>query len=146
MIGSCQYLGLLSTFALTEFALDLYKSHDLYRNCRNDPAFYAQLLLHHFAFALIVTGWMCDDLQLLGLYLACLTWVLLDWEVNGGYCSLTLSINRRCNLKRTEYFRDFFYWMGLKTSKYGRHVYRVYMFTCLTIAIVKFWNRAKKCI
>lgn len=143
MLSACSYLYLLFGYGIAESIFDLYRSRDFYRKCRHKPSFYAQNLLHHITFSFILTGWLCDDPRVLALYMFGIVWIILDWEANGGYCSLTMQMNEMCEQPRESYFRDFFYWIGLKTTRYGDLLYKMYMMAALLVACFKFWRRIR---
>lgn len=147
-LSACDYLYILFGYAIAETAFDLWKSRTVdgfYRKCEANPRFLLQNFLHHLTFSFILTGWLCDDVTILGMYLFSISWVILDWAANGGYCSLTLQMNEMCGQPRTSYFRDFFYWIGLKTTKYGDLLYDLYMMVALSVGCLKFWNQIKRC-
>lgn len=144
-ISACVYLYILFGYAIAETVFDRWKSRRFYRACERNPKFFLQNFLHHLTFSFILTGWLCDDVTVLGLYLFSISWIILDWEANAGYCSLTMQMNELCGQPRGAYFRDFFYWIGLKTTKYGGLLYQTYMMIALCVGCVKFWNRIKTC-
>lgn len=141
----CDYLILFLAYGFSEYIFDMWKAtkDGFYDKCKNNMEFHMRNLLHHILFGFIFTGWLCDDPVVLAFYVITLWIILLNWEENGGYCSLTLQLNEMCEQPKESYFRDFFYWIGLKTSTYGEILYRVYIFFGMIVAMTKLWQKWK---
>lgn len=139
MSSPCAALNFVIAFGTISYLYDIYRSKDdEYRVCVHSPWFHFECWIHHLLFAFIVSGWYSTDPAVLSLYLFTIMMVIMNWESTGGFCSLTLSLNKECNLPKNTPFHDLFYWTGFKGGPHGDLFYKLFMISVFVIGIWKF--------
>lgn len=136
MISICV---LVFTIGILSYLYDIFRSaNNAYAKCIKLPLFHLECIIHHLLFGFIITGWMSNDIRIIALYLFTIMMVIGNWEATGGFCSLTVSLNRLCGLPKDTPFHDLFFWTGFKTGKYGDLFYKVFMLSVFLLAMWKF--------
>lgn len=97
---------------------------------------YPTLLLHHIVNIYAQFGFLSQDKILLKLYLITPLFVVIHWKTNNNNCILTELVNKECGYNM--YFRDIWYFLGLKQCKHYNIIHHVYLIVAWIIAFIRY--------
>jgi hypothetical protein len=116
---------------------------DYYNNCKN--IFDKFLILFHHMFNIFLQfGWLSNNKTILKLYIIVTLGTFTHWYHNDGNCNLTEISNTRCKLNKDNYFRDIWYFVGIKQNK-NKHKYSfgvIYLIFAIIIALYKLYKKS----
>ena len=110
-----------------------------YKKCNKNLYFHILILIHHIFNIYLQFGWLSNNIILLLFYSFINIFTLLHWSSNNNYCFLTQIINNMCNIPINEYFRDIWYFLGIKNLKNYDTLHYIYLIITLFISIFKIY-------
>jgi hypothetical protein len=138
MYSSILYLIYIGVIA---YIIDIISPpKDRYKKCVNKLKFHIITLIHHIFNIYLQFGWLLNNLYLLIFYIFINLGTLLHWNSNNNYCFLTQLINKMCNIPINEYFRDIWYFLGIKNLKNYDILHYIYLIITLFISIYKIYS------
>lgn len=127
------------TVGVIFYIIDILTIKGHYMNCRNTIKTNSVLLIHHIINIFAQFGWMCDNKYILYAYLFAPLIVLMHWKTNDNKCVLTQYVNDNCNIDQKVYFRDIWWFLGIKKLKKYDLMHKSYLITVWFIALIKLY-------
>lgn len=107
---------------------------------------YIYLYMHHLLASILYFGFLFRSKEYLMMYLILLLVTMIHWQTNNERCVLTEVLNYICKNDREQSFRDIFYWLGIKESKYGNMIIYIYLAIFMFITIIRLISDKRKSI
>jgi|688.fasta_scaffold17692_2 hypothetical protein len=130
-------ISLILIGGLLFYFIDILTSGGIYKNCFDNLLFHLLSLIHHIYNVFLQFGWLSNDIIILHIYLAINILTILHWITNNDLCILTEGVNSMCGFSKNKYFRDIWYFTGIKKFKYYILSRYIYIFITSMIAIYK---------
>ena len=121
------------------YIIDIFTKKGNYMNCRNTVKTNSVLLIHHIINIFAQFGWMCDNKYILYVYLFTPLIVLLHWKTNDNKCVLTHYVNENCDIDQKVYFRDIWWFLGIKNFKKYDLMHKIYLIIVWVITLIKLY-------
>lgn len=133
-------LAFFAVIGIVAYLLDVATSpYSYYHICKYDLRTQSVHLTHHIMNMYLQFGWLSWNSWILTLYIPSVVGVLVHWEQNGNICFLTDYVNKRCGIRRGEYFRDIWKLLGLKSLEYYEKIHRIYLLVACGVAAWKIY-------
>lgn len=144
------YVWFLLFITLMSYIIDLWTHVSQYQSCVRTVSFHSLLLLHHFLWWYVVTGWLVlKNENALVVYLVIAGSVMVNWAQHEGDCGWTRRLNQMCGLPKRAPFRDLVSIMtgteNTKTTEAGERFYQWFLRFVILVAVVKLFIK-KSCV
>jgi uncharacterized protein (UPF0333 family) len=121
------------------YIIDVVTMKGHYMECKNRLTTHYVLFLHHIVNVFAQFGWLSNNKYILYTYLLTPIIVMLHWKTNNNECIITEYVNDQCNIKKSTYFRDLWYLLGIKKLKNYDTIHKIYLCVVWVIAFIKIY-------
>lgn len=136
------FFAIIIIFSIFFYILDVYYTQDIYdyKNCEDLNKVKVVLFLHHLGFTFGLFGFLSNNKYILTLYVLFPFLLVLHWQTNDNKCFLTEYINEKCRFYDRTYFKDVWFYVGLKNSEHYSLAYQFILAFVWLIAVTKLYT------